>query len=130
MLHSIRIRIIFGWTRADSALEKCKNCLIRDEMGKRSLAANCSWVKYTTPSPSPKVDSTGKCRNRKFNIDIAKNLEIRPQLLHGQRRSDAACRRRISARPSPTPSLTSGRLFLTSRHTASRQQQKDRGKGS
>ena len=65
MLHPVRIRIIFRWTRAGGALEKCRNCLIRDETGKRSLAAIYSQVKHTAPSSLPIVDSARPSGNSK-----------------------------------------------------------------
>ena len=65
MLHSVRIRITFGWIRARGALEKCRNCFTRDEMGKRSPIESCSQVKYTTLSFSLTVDSVGPSGNSK-----------------------------------------------------------------
>ena len=63
MPHPTRIRMTFEWIRAGDAPEKCRNCLIRDETGKRSPAASCSKVKYTAPSPSPIVDTVGPSSN-------------------------------------------------------------------
>ena len=63
MLHATRIQMTFGWIRAGGALEKCKNCLIRDKTRKRSLATSCSRGKCTAPSPSPIVDSAGPSGN-------------------------------------------------------------------
>ena len=67
---------------------------------------------------------------QQLKIDVAGNLIVRPQLFHGHTGDKAACRRHIPARPSSTPNLTSGSLFLTSLHTTSRQQQKEKGKGN
>ena len=65
MLHPVRIQIAFEWIRAGGAPEKCRNYFTRDEMGKRSLAASCSRVKYTTPSSPLTVDLVGPSGNLK-----------------------------------------------------------------
>ena len=63
MLHSVRIRMTFGWIRAGGAPKKCRNCLTRDETRKRSPAASYFRVKYTTPSSSLIVDLPGPSDN-------------------------------------------------------------------
>ena len=65
MLHPVRILITFGWIRAGGALQKCRNCFTRDEMGKRSPIISCSRVKYTTLSSSLTTDSAGPSGNSK-----------------------------------------------------------------
>ena len=65
MLPPVRIRMTFGWIRAGGALEKCRNCFTRDEMGKRSPVASYSRVKYTTLSSSSIVDLAGPSNNSK-----------------------------------------------------------------
>ena len=66
MLHPIRIRMTFGWIRTGGAPEKCRNCFTRDEMGKRSPAASCSLVKYTTLPSSSTVGSVEPSGNSKL----------------------------------------------------------------
>ena len=63
MLHLTKIRMTFEWIRAGGALKKCRNCLIRDEMGKRSSIMSSSRVKYTASSFSPIVDSARSSDN-------------------------------------------------------------------
>ena len=65
MLHLVKIRMTFGWIRAEGTLEKCRNCFTRDEIGKRSPTASCSRVKYTTLSSSSIADSDGPFDNSK-----------------------------------------------------------------
>ena len=55
----------FGWIRAGGAPKKCRNCFTTDEIGKRSLAASCSRVKYTTLSSPLTVDLAGPSGNSK-----------------------------------------------------------------
>ena len=83
----------FKWIRARGALEKCRNCFTRDEMGKQSPTMSYSRVKYTTLSSSLTMDSAKTVQQLK--IDVAGNLIVRPQLFHGHTGDKAACKRRI-----------------------------------
>ena len=65
MLHPVRIRMTFRWIRAGGALEKCRNCFTKDEIGNRSPAVSCSLVKYIILSSSSIVDSVGPSSNSK-----------------------------------------------------------------
>ena len=61
---------------------------------------------------------------RHHDINVIGDFTIGPQLLHIQGGDDASCRRRPPGRPSPTTRLAGGSLFLTSRHSTSRQTKK------
>ena len=61
---------------------------------------------------------------RQHYINVIGNFTIGPQLLHRQGGDDAACRRRLLGRPSLATRLAGGSLFLTSRHSTSRQTKK------
>ena len=56
----------FGWIGVGGAPKNCRNCLTRDEMGKRSPDVSCSRVKYIAPFSAPKVDSAGPSGNSKL----------------------------------------------------------------
>ena len=127
MLHPVKIRMTFKLIRARGTPETCRNCFTRDEMGSEArLRLFPGEIHYTVFL----VNSGFSRTVQQLKIDIVRNLKVRPQLLHGQRGDETSCRRHILARPSSTPSLTSGSLFFTSRHTTNRQRQKGRGKGN
>ena len=80
----------FGWIYVGGALVKCKNCLTRDDTGKRSPTASFSRVKNTVLYSLPTVDSAGPSNN---SNSILKDLTIRPHLIHGEGGDNAACKR-------------------------------------
>ena len=63
-----------------------------------------------------------------LEVDIIRDFTIGSQLLHRQRGDDVVCRRRPPGRSSLATRLTSRSLFLTFRHSTSRQKRGEKEK--